>query len=107
MMDDSTLLDLKSAMALAEETGDYSALNKMVRPSGTPEPTELSIRDRNVTVEELTAASDAMRALKEGTDYAALNEAQEIVAILRSAHREGEIEAQRRSPGVGILTEEN
>lgn len=105
-MKEEDLVDLKAAMALAEETGDYSALNKMVRPSGTPEPTELSIRDRNVYAEELAAAEEALIAIKEGDDYAAIVEAKEIVQVLRAAHREGEIEAGRRSPGVGILTEE-
>lgn len=106
-MKDEDFVDLKAAMALAEETGDYSALNKMVRPTGTPEPTELSIRDRNVYIDELAGAQDALIALKEGDDYAAIAEAKEIVQILRAAHREGEIEAGRRSPGVGISTEEN
>lgn len=105
-VDDQDIVDLKAAIAEAEATGDYRALNRMIRPTGTPEPTELSIRSRNVTLEEIASACETMRALKEGDDFAALHEAQEIVSILRAAYREGEIEANRRSHGVGVNTEE-
>lgn len=104
-MKEEDLVDLKAAMAEAEKTGDYGVLNKMVRPLGVPEPTENSVRDRNVPIEEVEDAGATLRALKETSDdHVAIKEAGELVNELRAAYREGEVEAGRRSAGVSIVT---
>lgn len=72
----------------------------------TPEPGAGSIRSRNVSYEELRAAEETLISLKEDAPHEEKNEAMEIVAILRAAYREGEIEAGRRAAGYQVVTEQ-
>lgn len=93
---DDKYADLRSALASNDEDAIAAAMAKIV-----PDPGPTSIRQRNVTDDELDEARDELRAAKKSKNRDAAAHAMEKVAILRAAHREAHVEAGRRQGFVG------
>lgn len=106
-MNPDDLAAMKAAIEAAE-SGDDSLYENLLRDmqSGTPPPGTNSVRNRNVSAEELAEAEQALIGIKADGTAEEKQAAMDYVAILRAAHREGEIEAGRRPAGVAVVTTE-